>query len=157
MGAFELQDIETLRSEGSLDHRRVREERIIAFKVYDSCRQQNCLTHADIGPARAAEHLCVGEEHHKDGDIIRPPACAASVTMDRLKIKRIIIMDKQPSPFRNGYWDVDVKFVFEYRLTFREVDASKITSIRAKSTFNMKVCLFGSMGGDIGIEKNHSC
>ena len=43
MGAFELQDTETLRSEGSLDHnRRVREERIIAFKVYDSCRSQNC-------------------------------------------------------------------------------------------------------------------
>ena len=42
MGAFELQDAETLRSEGPLDHRRLREERIIAFKVYDSCRQLRC-------------------------------------------------------------------------------------------------------------------
>jgi len=36
MGAFELQD--TARCGDSLDHRRLREERIIAFKVYDSCR-----------------------------------------------------------------------------------------------------------------------
>jgi len=42
MGAFELQDAETLRDEGLLDHRRVREERIIAFKVYDSCRHLQC-------------------------------------------------------------------------------------------------------------------
>ena len=41
MGAFELQDTETLES-GCPDPRRVREERIIAFKVYDSCRQLHC-------------------------------------------------------------------------------------------------------------------
>ena len=151
MGAFELQDIETLGSEGTLDHRRIREERIIAFKVYDSCRQQNCLTHAEIGPARAAEQLCVGEEHHREGDVIKPPPCAASATMDKLKIKRILILDKQPSPFKTGYWDVDVKFVFEYRLTFREIDASKICSIRAQNTYTMKVSLFGSVGSGLVI------
>ena len=73
MGAFELQDLETLESEVSLDHRRVCEERIIAFILYDSCRSQICLTHAEIGPARAAEQLCVGEEHHRESDMIKPP------------------------------------------------------------------------------------
>ena len=157
MGAFELQDTETLRSDGSYDHRYLREERIIAFKVYDSCRQQNCLTHKEIGPARAAEQLCIGDEHHREGDIIRPPPNAASATMDHLKIKRIIIVGKQPNPFKNGYWDVDVKFVFEYRLTFREADACVITSIRANNTFNVKVCLFGSIGSDLVIGTDLLC
>ena len=40
MGAFELQDAEAMHHE--LDSRRLREERIIAFKVYDSCRKQAC-------------------------------------------------------------------------------------------------------------------
>ena len=151
MGAFELQDTETLGCEGSLDHRRLREERIIAFKVYDSCRAQNCLTHLEIGPARAAEQLCIGEEHHREGDIIKPPPNAASATVDRLKIKRIMVVDKQPSPFKNGYWDVDVKFVFEYRITFREADACVISSIKGNNIYNMKVCLFGSVGSDLVI------
>ena len=69
--------------------------------------------------------------------------------MDHLKIKRIIIVDKQPSPFKNGYWDVDVKFVFEYRITFREADAGVICDVKANNTFNMKVCLFGSIGSDL--------
>ena len=42
MGAFELQDTETLGIEGCPDHRRLREERIVAFKVYDSCRALEC-------------------------------------------------------------------------------------------------------------------
>jgi len=149
MGAFELQD--TTRCGDSLDHRRVREERIIAFKVYDSCRHQNCLTPSEIGPARAAEQLCVGDEHHKEGDIIRPPANAASATVDKLKIKRIVIVDKQPSPFKNGYWEIDIKFVFEYRITFREADACVISSIKANNIHNMKVCLFGSVGSGLVI------
>ena len=119
-------------------------------------RQQNCLTPKEIGPARAAEQLCIGEELHKEGDIIRPPHNTASATVDRLKIKRIIIVGKDPSPFKNGYWDVDIKFVFEYRITFREADACKICSIKANNIFNMKVCLFGSIGSEIVAEKNHT-
>ena len=156
MGAFELQDTETLRNEESLDHRRLREERIIAFKVYDSCRQQDCLTPKEIGPARAAEQHAVDDEQHKEGDIIRPPHNAASATVDRLKIKRIVILDKEPSPFKNGYWDVDIKFVFEYRITFREADACKICTIKANNIFTMKVCLFGSIGSEIAVEKNYT-
>jgi len=151
LGAFELQDTETLRCGESPDHRRLREERIIAFKVYDSCRRQNCLTHSEIGPARAAEQLCVGDEQHKEGDIIKPPYNAASASVDRLRIKRIIIVDKQPSPFKNGYWDIDIKFVFEYRITFREADACVISSIKANNIHNMKVTLFGSVGSDLVI------
>jgi len=149
MGAFELQDPETLRCEEPYDHRHLREERIIAFKVYDSCRQQNCLTYEELGPARGAEEFCIDEVYFKEGDIIKPPHKAASASVEHLKIKRIVIVSKQPSPFRRGYWDVDVKFVFEYDITFREADACVIGTVKANNIYNMKVCLFGSVGSDL--------
>ncbi|MDR1664158.1 MAG: hypothetical protein LBR83_04450 [Clostridiales bacterium] len=157
MGAFEMREA-ALRSEPARaesmcgpDPRRVREECIIAMKVYDSCRHQDCLTPSEIGPARAAECVDICGEIQREGDIIRPPANAATVTIDNLRIKRIIIVDKQPCPFRQGYWDVDIKFVFDYRLTFREVDGCIITCIRANSIFNMKQSLFGSVGSELSI------
>jgi len=108
--------------------------------------QQDCLTAAQMGPARAAECGCIGDQHLKEGDVINPPDNAAAVTIDRLKVKRIIIVEKEPNPFRNGFWDVDLKYVFEYRLTFREADGTLIGSIKANSIFNKKVTLFGSHG-----------
>ncbi len=138
-------------AEEMLDHRRLREECIIALKVYDSCRQQDCLTDDQIGPARAAECICVGDEHINEGDIIIPPRNAAAVTIDKLKIKKIIIVEKEPNPFKNGYWDVDIKYVFEYRLTFREADGMAFGSVKANSIYNKKVTLFGSVGSDLTI------
>lgn len=152
MGAFELhnrQNEDVMEVSGCLDSRRLREECIIALKVYDSCRQQDCLTIDDIGPARAAECVCIGDEHINEGDIIDPPSNAATVTIDRLKIKKIIIVEKEPNPFKNGFWDIDIKYVFEYRLTFREADGSVIGSIQANSIYNKKVTLFGSIGQDL--------
>jgi hypothetical protein len=136
---------------GGHEHGRVKDECIIAFKIYDSCRHQQCLTPADIGPSRAAECGEFGGEKHKEGDIIKPPANAATVTIDQLRTRKIIIVDKQPCPFKQGYWDVDLKFVFEYRLTFREVDGKVISQIKASSIFNMKLSLFGSTGNELSI------
>ncbi|MDR1560678.1 MAG: hypothetical protein LBS84_13505 [Clostridiales bacterium] len=152
MGAFELNS-STLRNEihnaEGLNPRRLREECIIALKVYDSCRQQDCLTEKQIGPARSAEHVCIGDDHIHEGDIIDPPDNAASVTIDFLKVKKIIIVDKKPNPFKNGFWDIDLKYVFEYRLTFREADGTVIGCIRANSIFNKRLTLFGSIGTDL--------
>ncbi len=135
----------------NLDPQRLREECIIAFKVYDSCRQQDCLTEAEIGPARAAECICIGGEHMNEGDVIDPPDDAAAVSIDRLKIKRILVVDKSPNDFRRGFWDIDLKYVFEYRLTFREANGRIIATIRANSIFNKKVTLFGSIGENLAI------
>lgn len=153
MGAFELQDANNLQMEQAScsEHRRIKEECIIALKVYDSCRHQDCLTPSEIGPARGAECLTIGDISHREGDVVRPPENAATVTIDHLKIKKIIIVDKQPSPFRNGFWDIDIKYVFDYRLTFREADGSVIGNIRANNIFNMKLSLFGSVGNDLVI------
>jgi hypothetical protein len=66
-----------------------------------------------------------------------------------LKIKKIIIVDKKPNPFKNGFWDIDLKYVFEYRLTFREADGTVIGCLRANSIFNKRITLFGSIGSDL--------
>lgn len=147
MGAFELCN-DNVESE-SLDPRRIREECIIALKVYDFCRQQDCLTPDIIGPARAAESKTICGERINEGDVIDPPSNAATVTIDRLKIKKAIITDKEPNPFKNGFWDITIKYVFVYRLTFREADGEIIDCIRANSIFTKKVTLFGSIGTDI--------
>jgi len=161
MGAFELNS-STPRNETrndtrneihnaeSLNSRKLREECIIALKVYDSCRQQDCLTESQLGPARAAEcyDMGCGERIH-EGDIINPPDGAASVTIDFVKVKKIIIVDKRPNPFKNGFWDIDLKYVFEYRLTFRAANGDIILRVRANSIYNKRMTLFGSIGSDL--------
>lgn len=169
MGAFELNDIARTSETNSeelhekhghkekhhdcddshLDPNRIREENIIALKVYDSCRTQECLTPCELGPARAAECVIVGDFTINEGDVIKPPHEAAAVTIDRLRIKKIMIIEKEPNSFRRGFWDIDLKYVFEYRLIFREADGCIIGSVKANSIFNKKVTLFGSEGSDL--------
>jgi hypothetical protein len=103
----------------------------------------------ELGPARAAGNCVAGEITLREGDIIRPPREAASVTMDQLKIKKIIVVDKQPCAFRTGFWDVDIKYVFEYRLTFRETNGCIISHVDGSNTFSAKSTLFGSAGSDL--------
>ncbi len=69
MGAFECDNVGS-----ALDPRRLREECIIAFKVYDFCRQQDCLTSDILGPARAAEYTVLNGNAIEEGAIITPPA-----------------------------------------------------------------------------------
>lgn len=137
---------------------RERNECIVALKVYDQCRQQDCLTHSLIGPARAAETVCIGGETIHEGDIINPPNNAAAVTIERLRLKKVIIVEKEPNAFRPGYWDIDLKYVFVYRLVFREADGEVIGApIKANSIFNKKVTLFGSIGTDLVISSDLFC
>ena len=163
MGAFELQDTAYAvpeQASAGTDHERrrppLKDECIVAFKVYDSCRRQNCLTATELGPARNyTTPETLGDDSDGDtsaNDIIAPPANAASVTMDSLRVINIMVMDKQPSPFRAGYWDVSLKFVFGYNLTFREVNGNIISpSVEGTSSFNMRTALFGSVGGDLTV------
>ena len=156
MGAFELQDTRNVPGEPVVEAhglpvppKKVKDECIVAYKVYDSCRRQNCLTASELGPARSAGDCAIGGHEHRAGDIIRPPAGTTSVTMDQLKIEKIHIIDKKPCPFRNGFWDVGIKYTFAYRLTFRESSGCIISYADAVSFFNSKTTLFGSVGGDL--------
>lgn len=130
---------------------RVREECIIALKVYDFCRQQDCLTSDVLGPARAECFTHLGNKTIQEGDIIDPPSNAASVSMEDLRVKRVIVSDKEPNPFKNGFWDLTLKYVFVYKLIFREADGTIIGEVYANSIYTKKVTLFGSVGTDVCI------
>lgn len=152
MAAFELNEKEKNIEDSDFDcsnNGKVKQEPIVTLKIYDSCRRQDCLTPHQIGVARAAENGCIGDEHFKERDILTPPSIVASVSVDRLRVDKIIILEKEPNPFKNGYWDIDLKYIFKYRLTFREADGCIVGSIKAYSVYNKRVTLFGSIGTDL--------
>lgn len=129
----------------SPDSRRVKDECIIAFKVYDSCRQQDCLDSNLIGPARAACTTQACGNNITAGEIINPPDNAAAVVMKNVTVEKVIVVSKEPSPFKLGYWDIDLKYVISYTLDFKNVNGDTICSVPARSLFNKMVTLFGSL------------
>jgi len=120
-------------------------EPIIAHKIYDSCRAQDCLTIV----AYAAEVVHIDGKHIHVGDVIPVPKGAGSVEMDGLKLKKISIANKVPSPFKRGFWDVDVRFEFEYLLTFYNCNREIILCVHAFSTHKKRYHLLGSVGADM--------
>lgn len=159
MGTFEMNcdcdNISTPNTENTSSNntnsRYKREECIVALKVYDQCRQQSCLTDGIIGPARAAISTTACGEKINEGEIINPPCEAANVTVEDLKLKKIIIVSKKPNAFKNGFWDIDLKYVFLYKLVFREANGDIICCVCANSIYTKTVTLFGSVGTDIMI------
>ncbi len=125
------------------------EECILAHKIYDQCRMQVCLTPSILGSSKAAETKPLCGEIVQEGDMIVPPSNTASVSAEHLRLKRIFVLSKNPNPFRSGYWDIEVQFLFVYKLVFRTSDNMVIDRIWAQSTYKTKVTLFGSMGTDI--------
>ncbi|MDO4300703.1 MAG: hypothetical protein Q4D26_04840 [Clostridia bacterium] len=128
---------------------KVKDECIIALKVYDACRQQDCLRPDTIGPARAAVsgNFC-SDLRLEQGEIIKPPETAAAVTVSNFSVERVVIVSKEPSPFKVGFWDIDLKYVFSYDLVFRNVNGGVLCTVPAQSLFNKKVTLFGSITTD---------
>lgn len=125
------------------------EDCIIAYKIYDQCRIQECLTGEMIGPARAAENTnCCGLPL-REGDMIVPPPNAAAVSIRDLELAQIQILSKTPNAVRCGYWDVEVKYVFRYGLLFRTSSGQRICCIEATSSYTMSLTLFGSTSTDV--------
>jgi len=133
-------------------------ECIVSLKVYDSCKRQVRLSPLEIGSARSVEDICIGEEYHEVGDTILPPEDSISVSVDNFKIKRVVVENKQPNTSKAGYWDINIKFVFEYQVSFekevvcdqivQEEDHCNSKNILASSSYNMMVTLFGSQASD---------
>lgn len=128
---------------------KVKDECIIALKVYDACRQQDCLEGGIVGPARAATcgTFCSGITLEQ-GEIITPPENAAAVTVNNFRVEKVVVVSKKQNPFRVGYWDIDLKYVFAYDLVFKNVNGTTLCTIPAQSVFNKKVTLFGSITTD---------
>ena len=140
MGVYELESNNVRGTSQNL-----KDECLIAFKVYDSCRQQNCLNDGIIGPARAARNTSYCGIAVSEGEIIVPPTTAASVTISDLKVERVVIVSKKQSNFKVGYWDIDLKYVFAYKLAFRDISGDVLCTVCARSVYNKMVTLFGSI------------
>jgi hypothetical protein len=146
---------------------KLKKECIIAFKVYDQCRQQDCLTPKLLGPARSGVVGVVttlpapGETVSTGINApINPPSTAAAVVIvpNTFSLTSIIPISKQPDPFRTGYYNIDLKFVFSYNIQFRDSNGGIIqlsttdpNSMVARSIYNKTVSLFGSTGQNVSV------
>ena len=124
---------------------RTKDECIIALKIYDFCRMQECLTSDNFGPARAATDISYGDRSVSEGDIIVPPTGTSSVTIENLRVQRVIIVNKTPNPFKPGYWDIDLKYVFAYRIVFHDNNGDEIVSVNAQNSYTSRMTMFGSI------------
>ncbi|MDD4843083.1 MAG: hypothetical protein PHU31_01945 [Anaerotignum sp.] len=154
MGAFEFDNNANLsaRNCGCCSNAGRGEACIIAQKIFDQCRIQKCLSPDILGPARIAtnpvpccnEMLC-------QGDIIVPPCNATDVIIKHLRLKKIEIIRKTPSPLQSGCWDIELKYVFEYTLEFRRSDGCFIGCIDATSSYTLKLTLYGGTETDVTV------
>ncbi|MCL2574808.1 MAG: hypothetical protein FWE33_00085 [Defluviitaleaceae bacterium] len=115
-------------------------EPILAMKIYDSCRSRDCLAQPEIGAAREL-----------DGRIIVAPEGAQSAIMEDLRVHSINVMRKEPSPFREGYWDMEIQFVLCYNLRFVGRDGMPLGEIPAMSTYTSRCSLFGSVAQEVAL------
>lgn len=155
MGALEFEDTLDINSRSCNcscgcsggDHE---EACIIAQKIFDQCRVQKCLTGNILGPARVAD-CQVGhcDDMLCDGDIIVPPANAASVNLRDTELSRIDILRKTPNGLQEGCWDIELRYVFCYTLEFRRADGCPIGCANGTSSYNLKVTLYGSTESDV--------
>jgi len=136
----------------------VKDECLIAQKVYDSCRRQNCLTEKELGPAlSASEDPSLAPAAADDaaglainGNKIVPPDDAVSVTMGPVSVKSIQVLGKQLNQFKPGYWDIDIKYDMVYDLTFRNSNGNE-TVFPGLSVFEARTSLFGSHSNEIAM------
>ncbi len=125
---------------------------IIAQKIFDQCRIQKCLTPDILGPARTAScgmGNCGCNDMMCEGEIIVPPANATSVTLHNTELNHIDIVQKCPSSFQEGCWDIELRYVFDYTLEFRRSDGCTIGCIDGTSSYSLKVSLFGSTEANV--------
>ena len=87
---------------------RIKDECIIAFKVYDSCRQQDCLDRAQVGLARAAKCGTFCGTSYDAGELIVPPPLATGVFMKDVKVKKVNVLSKTESQFKRGFLNTNL-------------------------------------------------
>ena len=102
---------------------------INANKVYDSCKDKDCLEDLRV-------YLCYQDQSIVDN--------AINVKCKRAEIVWVYI-DVEPVPFNRGFYTVDVKFFFKvYFDAFLGVGRPQ--EVCGLCTFDKKVILFGSEG-----------
>jgi|GEM_PF-2138139 len=124
-------------------------EPVISFKIYDSCRFQDCCTRRKLSRIRVCETTTINGVTYHAGSILTVPSDIASIAVEDLIVKDTIILSKKPSPFRNGYWDIDLKYIFEFKVIFSECDGTIIGEVKCGTFYNKKLNLFGSTSVDL--------
>ncbi|MDF2879875.1 MAG: hypothetical protein K0R54_432 [Clostridiaceae bacterium] len=104
------------------------DECIMALKVYDSCTQQDCLTSEMLSPIVSAEKFsCTILENPPFGQLISPGCSVIPTTKSKdvkilnnsFKICNIEILSICPCYFpQKGYWVVELKYNFIFKLQF---------------------------------------
>lgn len=133
------------------ENHKIKDECLIAFKVYDFFRIQECLKCDSLGFARAAETTVIDGCTINEGDVIVPPKGAAAVTPDKLEIDKVNVLSKRKNPFKPGFYDVELQFVFSYRLCFDERPCDCMGCVKATNSFTAHLTLFGSIDTDINL------
>ncbi|WP_058486133.1 hypothetical protein [Defluviitalea phaphyphila] len=146
---------------------KIKDECIIALKVYDHCRQQDCLTPEMLEKPFSLECTeCQTEGGHiiaaGKGYPITVPKEAVDITIDDFRISKIET-ERKKDPLRKNYYNVYVKFIFEFKLKFVDAtgefieincDGTEKEYIMAGTSFKKSVLLFGSEGSEITIASN---
>lgn len=142
------------------------DECIIALKVYDQCRQQDCLTPEMLDRVFSLEsgECVVGDQiiAAGRGSIINLPVGAVDIAVKDFKISKIET-DRKQDVFNPDYYFVHVKYFFKFKLSFLDGDGCPIAitcdgverdAMEAGTAFKKTVKLYGSEGSDIAISSN---
>lgn len=146
---------------------RVKDECIIALKVYDQCRQQDCLTPEMLERPFSLEcKRCATEENETiaegKGSPINVPSGAVDIRVKDFKLHKIET-DRRQDAFRPKYYNVHVKFIFKFKLAFLDssgceipivCDGHQMEFMDAATVFKKAVLLFGNEGSEITIASN---
>lgn len=151
---------------------RSRKNCILAPKIYDQCRFQDCVSLGPVISAEKCECIILHPEFGKDsfgglvwpGRPVRFPKWVRAIRCkdDSFRLKKITVLSITPSPLK-GRWDVSIEFVFDFQLLlFGEhmvpirilccpcgIDTSKHPtkypndSLACSSSFNLRTTLCG--------------
>ena len=120
------------------------QESIIAFRVYDSCCHKECLNGNNLRQVHADENIKASEKVFVKGGAVSPPQDTEEIGVDNLRISKILITDKKPNKLEKGFWDITIRYIFEYIMTFKYKNDIVIGTIKVKNDFIQKVTLFGA-------------
>ncbi len=108
-------------------------------KVYDSCKDKDCIEDARVFLTAAGQELI---------------DCAVNVKCRKAEIIWVF-PDVEPVPFNRGYYTVDLKFFFKITLD-AYLGVGKPTQVEGLASFDKKVILFGSEGSAKVFESRYS-
>ena len=98
-------------------------------KVYDSCRDKECLEDLRV-------YLC------KEGQELIDNALSVKVSSTQVLY---VFSDVEPVPFNSGYYTIDIKFFFKVTLDVF-CGLMKTKRVEGLAVYDKKVVLFGSEG-----------